>query len=111
VCNENIERYGQPPLYASPTKKPPEKKSRKINSVKGSDPDLLDSFHISIGWTLEEPNPRSMAGVKAMSKNELFQNVKRISFTVEDVKAKVGNVVTTIPLPLKLAEISNLFEV
>jgi hypothetical protein len=63
--------------------------------------DFSGAFHISIGWALEQPTIESADAIKAVADDKVFQNVKRICFRVEEIKAKVGNTVTSIFLPLK----------
>ena len=65
--------------------------------------DVSDAFHISIAWMLEPPSVELLATTKAMAVDG-FENAQRMSFTVEEIKAKVGNVVTSIPLPRNVVE-------
>ena len=65
--------------------------------------DVSDAFHISIAWTLEQPSFELLARTKSLFADG-FEDVKKISFDVEEMKVKVGNVVTNIPLPKKVVE-------
>lgn len=66
-------------------------------------PEVSDAFHVSIAWTLEPPCSELLATTKSMAVDG-FEDVKNISFRVDEMKAKVGNVVTNIPLPRNAVE-------
>jgi U6 snRNA phosphodiesterase len=72
--------------------------------------DFSGAFHVSIGWTLEQPTIELADAIKAIVDDKVFQNVKRICLKVEEIKVKVGNTVTSIFLPLKATESNGLFE-
>jgi hypothetical protein len=69
---------------------------------------VSDAFHVSIAWTLEPPSPELLEVTKSMA-IEGFEGVKRISFRVEEMKAKVGNVVTSISLLRNVVEGKSLW--
>jgi hypothetical protein len=123
ICNGIVEEYGQPPLYASqkatnlqskddgrPVKRVCNEKNLMASmNDKVEMQDFSSAFHVSIGWTLEQPTMEAVEAIKAISNGGLFQGVRRICFKVEEIKAKVGNVVTSIFLPLKTTKINGLF--
>jgi hypothetical protein len=65
--------------------------------------EVSDAFHVSIAWKLEQPSFELLATTKSMAVDG-FEDVKKISFKVEEIKAKVGNAVTNIPLPRNVIE-------
>ena len=116
LSNKVVQEYDQPPLYAKAQDetvrrsiKPVLKRSQ--NTRRGSESkmdwsgmeELSNSFHISIAWTLERPSFELLAATKSMAVDE-FADVKKVSLLVEEMKAKVGNVVTNIPLPRSVVE-------
>jgi hypothetical protein len=70
--------------------------------------DVSDAFHISIAWTLEPPSLDLLKATESTAKDQ-FQDVKKMLVKVEEVKAKVGNVVTNICLQNKVLEGKGLF--
>lgn len=115
VCNTVVGELGQGVLYAKPSQPNEQggnkrRKTSEVNAVEGEEEkqDLSDSFHVSIAWTLEEPSEEVMELARASAGNA-FENVKGITFRVDEIKAKVGNVITTVKLPLKVVEGPNLF--
>ncbi|KPM39402.1 hypothetical protein AK830_g7134 [Neonectria ditissima] len=79
-CNATVTAFGQPALYQRDQKGP-----------------AGNAFHISIGWTFDQPDDRA-----ALKTQQLFKQVK-FSFEsweigVAGVKAKIGNVVNHIAL-------------
>lgn len=121
VCNAVVEEWGQGGLYTQQPAQHREARDGKKKSKTGVAStlstgedeeevnDLSDSFHISVAWTLDAPSPAAVEYARARSKGDFFKEVQDITFTVEEVKVKVGNVVTTVKLPVKIAEIPNLF--
>ena len=65
--------------------------------------EVSDAFHISVAWTLEQPSFEFLTATKTIAVDD-FADVKDISFIIEEMKAKVGNVVTNIRLPRNVAE-------
>ncbi|KAI1766644.1 U6 snRNA phosphodiesterase Usb1 [Hypoxylon sp. FL1150] len=83
-CNALVEEYKQPPLYA----------------FKDNDGD--DAFHISIAWSFAEPTSevgRQTEGVFCQA--GMREEILAMRVPVDGVKAKIGNVVTHIPLPAR----------
>lgn len=121
VCNGTVEDYSQPPLYASPrtasqqspsTKarpKRPEWNKQSFSSRNVDTPDFSSTFHISIGWALEQPNSYMMDFTVATANSTEFESLKIVSARVDNLKAKVGNNVTSISLAPKAVERKSLF--
>ncbi|KAJ8066271.1 hypothetical protein OCU04_005351 [Sclerotinia nivalis] len=122
VSNKVVEEYGQPPLYANsrasengtkiahPSKdvknfkaKAQKKKENFIDMV-----DLSEAFHISIAWTLLPPDQELIEATERLTANELME-VQQIQVQTKEIKAKIGNVVTNVPLPVGITEGKNLF--
>lgn len=57
--------------------------------------DVSDHFHVSIGWTLEEP-PVDLLGTIAATVG--LQAKAKLELGIDTVKAKIGNGVVVIPL-------------
>jgi hypothetical protein len=121
VTNEIVEANGQPRLYSSSNKptagntKPkggPQLIERNATSEPRIDwglmQDASSSFHISIAWTLEAPTPELVEATEKLMAG-LFKDVGDISFRVGEIKVKVGNVVTSVPLEKKIMEEKTLF--
>lgn len=122
VSNKVVEEYGQPPLYANPR--------ASVNGIKNAHPsqdvkylnrkpqpkkqdfsDMIDSseaFHISIAWTLLPPDQELIEATERLMANELTE-VKQIQIRTEEIKAKIGNVVTNVSLPIGITEGKGLF--
>lgn len=123
ACNKVVQEHGQPPLYTKTIEKNPQpmesfKNASKVSRPFGSDvegnsmqdvsDDVSDAFHISIAWTLEPPSLDLLKATESTAKDQ-FQDVKKMLVKVEEVKAKVGNVVTNICLQNKVLEGKGLF--
>jgi hypothetical protein len=128
ISNKVVQQYGQPPLYAKPSdveerdlveealeehseNKP--KRKRKRNAPKPQFnwtgmQDVSEAFHVSIAWTLEKPSFQLLAVTKTVAV-DYFKDVKKIAFYVDEVKAKVGNVITNLPLVTNVAEEKSLW--
>ena len=61
---------------------------------------VASAFHISLAWSFAEPTEEiTAATVKIFASQEARDKISReISIPVESIKAKIGNVVTNIPL-------------
>lgn len=120
VCNGTIQQYGQPPLYTPATNQ-----SRKIESSsnnsrpqgrRGSEVkvdwsgmhDRSEAFHISIAWTLKPPNQKLIEITRAIA-SERLEAIQGISVEVKDLKSKIGNIATSIPLHKSVAESTSMF--
>ncbi|XXH05669.1 hypothetical protein Hte_012104 [Hypoxylon texense] len=85
-CNALVEQFQQPPLYASRD---------------GNDGDD-DAFHISIAWSFAEPTPEARRRTeRVFSAAGTREEVLAARIPVDGIKAKIGNVVTHIPLPAR----------
>ncbi|KAJ3955634.1 poly(U)-specific 3'-to-5' RNA exonuclease [Colletotrichum tropicale] len=80
-CNAVALRFGQPPLY----------QARATELVD-------DAFHVSIGWTFGLPPEDACLQTYGMLRLPEFAEVKKWEIPVSGVKAKIGNVVTHVPL-------------
>ncbi|THV54392.1 hypothetical protein BGAL_0027g00020 [Botrytis galanthina] len=125
VSNKVVEEFGQPPLYAnsrtsvngqqaakgahhSQHGKPFRGKTQQKKDVFDDMADLSDAFHISIAWTLLPPDQELIEATERLTANELMK-VKQIQIKTEEVKAKIGNVVTNVPLLVGITEGKSLF--
>ena len=125
--------FGQPPLYTGVNQNPAEdapveKRQRgKKAQVKKRDPwhanhaerdisvpeveslksDLTPHFHISIGWSLNEP----LGSMKEKLESLVNDRLREMTVHVDTVKVKVGNTVTTISLSNKVDTFHRLLEV
>jgi len=122
VCNNSVQEYGQPPLYAkaierkTPKKTPGKAKYGSAVARRGSESktdwsgmqDLSNAFHISIAWTLEPPTQDLVDVTKSVAAEQLGE-VRKISLAVEELKAKIGNLVTGLRLQKSVAEQNGLF--
>ncbi|KAK5632662.1 hypothetical protein RRF57_008376 [Xylaria bambusicola] len=113
--NGIVTAFDQPPLYA--WAKPPNKDSSSSSDNKNQEDALDDAFHISIAWSFALPSAdlrriteeaftsaydstNTDAGVSAIGCTKtLGDAVRTMRVRVEGIKAKIGNVVTHIPLP------------
>ena len=112
MSNTIVQRFGQPTLYtdSQPSRathpmypqahKKPRKDSAKPDAASSTDSlshmELVDasaSFHVSIGWTLTTPSDSLSKKLKHASHD--FQGMK---ISIDSVKVKIGNSITSIPL-------------
>ncbi|KUJ24332.1 uncharacterized protein LY89DRAFT_679489 [Mollisia scopiformis] len=109
ISNSVVQEHGQPPLYSKPATTKSDVKARnhsgKRRSINHNSAllykdmqDLSSAFHISIAWTLTDPSQELLDLTKSAKLNH-FDPVKQIQVVVEDIKVKIGNVVTSLPLP------------
>jgi hypothetical protein len=115
VSNRVVQEHGQPPLYTKAVDpkvlgRNSEPATSSGTPVLGELPvewsgmqDASDSFHISIAWTLEPPS-KDMWDVTSFVSMNQFEDVKRIVLRVKEIKAKIGNVVTSVPLQKNISE-------
>ncbi|APA09655.1 hypothetical protein sscle_05g044250 [Sclerotinia sclerotiorum 1980 UF-70] len=121
VSNKVVEEFGQPPLYADSRASEYGTKiahpSRDVKNFKAKTQqkenfvdmvDLSKAFHISIAWTLLPPGQELIEATERLTANELIR-VQEIQIQTKEIKAKIGNVVTNVPLPEGIAEGKNLF--
>ena len=116
-----MQEYGQPPLYISSipvnervlkkmtqSRRNIGKSARSTNTDWSTIQDVSDAFHISIAWTLEPPSEQVLKITKSLKSNQIAK-MEQIQFRIEEIKAKVGNVVTNMPLPTSAIEEQGLF--
>jgi U6 snRNA phosphodiesterase len=70
--------------------------------------DVSDAFHISIAWTLTEPGLELQELTKAMVTDHM-KDLSQIQVKIEEIKSKVGNLVTNISLPRTVSVGKGLF--
>ncbi|KAJ0303448.1 hypothetical protein COL5a_011354 [Colletotrichum fioriniae] len=80
-CNGVAVRFDHPPLY----------QARATELVD-------DAFHVSIGWAFGLPEEDECLRTYALLKTPRFRGIRKWQIDVSGVKAKIGNVVTHIPL-------------
>ena len=119
MSNTVVQRFGQPTLYTDSQSssathpiypqghKTPQRGSTKPGSASSKDSlshvelanyvDASASFHVSIGWTLTTP-PESLSKKLDHASHD-FQAMR---ITVNSVKVKIGNIITSIPLASKI---------
>ena len=81
-CNDVVAAHGQQPLY----------QTRSLQLVE-------EAFHVSVGWAFALPPEDECLRTYQLMKTEAFRPLHRWEIPVQAVKAKIGNVVTHIPLP------------
>ncbi|KAF7960855.1 hypothetical protein EAE96_000527 [Botrytis aclada] len=125
VSNKVVEEFGQPPLYAnsrtsvngqkvakgahqSQHGRPFRGKTQQKRDVFNDMADLSDAFHISIAWTLLPPDQELIEATERLTANELMK-VKQIQIKTKEIKAKIGNIVTNVPLSVGFTEGRSLF--
>ncbi|CAN8101038.1 unnamed protein product [Discula destructiva] len=118
-CNELVGAYGQPRLYAVRSLGGEKAGGHAdglngdggggdydddggVQSVEGED-GVDDAFHVSIAWSFAEPTREIRERTATIFAREQFRRgiMDGIRIPVNDVKVKIGNVVTSIPLPGK----------
>ncbi|KAI2696076.1 hypothetical protein CBS147332_9165 [Penicillium roqueforti] len=95
MSNETLARFGQPPLYAtSSTQEQQTSASLRDRSSSQEREDFSGCFHISLAWRLSEPSPKESELVAKID----LQTLREIQVGFDCVKAKIGNIVSSIPL-------------
>ena len=118
MSNTVVQRFGQPtlytdsqpphatrPMYPQAHKKPRKGPTKPGSASKDSLPhtelanyvDASTSFHVSIGWTLTTPSDSLSKKLKHAS-----HDFRAIKISVDSVKVKIGNSITSIPLASKI---------
>jgi hypothetical protein len=92
VSNRALACFDQPPLYT------PSRDSRPRASVAHDrqHADYSDCFHISIAWSLSGPDEGEAERVAAID----LKSLQGLEVRFDSVKAKIGNHVESIPLPV-----------
>ncbi|KAJ5371940.1 hypothetical protein N7517_003946 [Penicillium concentricum] len=93
LSNETLARFGQPPLYATSTRQQQTSASLRNRSSSLSE-DFSGCFHISLAWSLSEPSPKERERVAGID----LRALREIQVGFDSVKAKIGNIVGSIPL-------------
>ncbi|EKD18215.1 hypothetical protein MBM_03987 [Drepanopeziza brunnea f. sp. 'multigermtubi' MB_m1] len=122
VCNSTVKQYGQPPLYPKPPsepltiarKKEEQRRSARFKRILFDTPsrktdwtqmqDATDAFHVSLAWTLQSPSDEILELTEMATKDHL-DGIQAIQLRVEEIKCKVGNVVTSMPLPISISDL------
>lgn len=95
LSNDTLARFGQPPLYTTPpTHGQQTSVSLRDRSSRLSGEDFSKCFHISLAWCLSEPSPKERDRVVGID----LRGLKEIQVGFNSVKAKIGNIVGSIPL-------------
>lgn len=84
VCNDVVEEYEQPPLYKEGSHGMKRKR-------RGHEEDYGDAFHVSIAWSLTAPEDMEV-------ESGGLGEVENVDIEVEEMKVKIGNVITTLEL-------------
>ena len=113
VSNHIVQEYGQPPLYAKATIPDMDSKSKKSvgNKAKSSWDNMADAsnaFHISIAWTLSPPS-KELIELTYSTNMVYMKEITQTRVEITDIKAKVGNLITGIPLPKTVSVGMGLF--
>lgn len=126
VCNSTVQGYGQPPLYTKPLapsnagKKAKRRKRASKENIASCEElpkplwidlqDVSEAFHISIAWTLGSPSQEILALTESIAKDHL-KRFEQTQVNVNEIKAKVGNVVSNMALPTNIQEPKSMFSV
>ena len=92
VCNASAQEFGLPQLYDVSSHDDPGVKSKNENA-----PEIVDrtkAFHISIAWSLREPDHRCRDQLIMLEHTGL----KKLKVKFAILKLKIGNAVIDIPL-------------
>ncbi|KAJ5555384.1 hypothetical protein N7535_007819 [Penicillium sp. DV-2018c] len=97
LANHALARFGQPPLYAAPAPLMQGQESSAALPGRGGSPhmeDFSECFHISLAWSLSGPSVKERERIDAIN----LQALRETEVAFDSVKAKIGNIVTSIPL-------------
>ncbi|KAH8596690.1 U6 snRNA phosphodiesterase Usb1 [Bisporella sp. PMI_857] len=115
ICNDVVQNYDQPPLYVDAVVRttPKKKHTQHISRRNSKDiykelQDRSNAFHFSIAWTLKPPDKDLLEATEAMVPRNL-QAAQEIDVKVDEIKAKIGNVVTGIHLQSQVLERTGIF--
>lgn len=70
--------------------------------------DLSTAFHVSIAWILKPPS-KDLIAITKTTAAEQMKSLHKIEVQVGDIKAKIGNVVTSIRLSKNVVEGKGFF--
>jgi hypothetical protein len=126
VSNTIVQEYGQQPLYIKSIKaskdattknnRGPRAKPDRRNSLSkkssmfdwGKMKDASDAFHVSIAWALEAPSQK-LVELTNSRMSDKFEEFKQTQVKIDEIKSKVGNVVSSMPLRKSVVEGKGLF--
>ncbi|KAF4635444.1 hypothetical protein G7Y89_g2654 [Cudoniella acicularis] len=126
VSNMIVQDYKQPPLYAMPNPAKNNQTSSKNNQASrkaasrtaasnartkidwSNMQDVSHGFHVSIAWMLDAPPEDFFSSTKGPITTN-FKDLNHTRIKIGEIKAKVGNIVTNIPLQTKIVEGERLF--
>lgn len=94
LSNRALAQFNQPPLYAAPSPVSRPFRASAADDRGSQRVDYSACFHISLAWSLSEPNARNEERIGGIDRSPL-ENL-RVRF--DSVKAKIGNHVESIPL-------------
>jgi len=94
ICNATAAQFDLPQLYEIADDTRPGGQVNLTSKTQQDVTDKSDAFHISIAWTLEEPDARARGKLIDQMDDQL-QGLK-VSFSL--LKLKIGNTVIDIPL-------------
>jgi U6 snRNA phosphodiesterase len=96
-CNSVVDDYGQPQLYQWAL----EEHERDSDEVAVADR-MSRAFHVSIAWTFTKPTEELMRLTDQVFEEPTSQTrIQQTRIHVDGIKAKIGNLVTHIPLGTK----------
>lgn len=95
LSNDALDRFGQPPLYVgSRSQETRTKASSTPRNTNVQPEDFSGCFHISLAWTLSAPSSKDREKIAQIDMRAL----RDIQIGFDSVKAKIGNIVKSIPL-------------
>lgn len=94
LSNRALAQFNQPPLYATPSHDSRPSRASVTHDHDSQRVDYSACFHISLAWSLTEPNVRDAERVAGLDLKPL--NTMHVRF--DSVKAKIGNHVDSVPL-------------
>lgn len=94
ICNQILDTYNQPLLYATEITSNGKDKVPKSHSDSTKAEDYTPCFHISLAWTLSEPSTEDKQRVRNISLEKLVH----LKIRFDSIKAKIGNVIHSLKL-------------
>lgn len=93
LSNRSLASFDQPPLYEKTVQT--SSGGGRQKQTNGEDDDYSHCFHISIAWRLTEPSVDDNERVASID----LQKFKDLRVRFDCIKAKIGNNISSIPLP------------
>lgn len=104
-----MQDHDQPPLYAAPRLKQKTPAGHRKQSTNPADvQDVHEAFHFSIAWTLQPPSTPVSTFTQDLSAKYLPE-MGKLQVKVDELKVKIGNVVTSIPFSKDVVAGTSLF--